>query len=121
MLAEPARRRRALGRARWRRSSATGIDSLARAEPALRIEQAFGVRLGERSARGARRAISLGGSSPQAAPRLRPRSRPSRLRLCELKEQPQAGTLLEVLDSTPRAIPGGVLCRCSKATAKRTG
>ena len=55
-----------------------GIDSLARTELALRIEQAFGVRLGEEAVLEARTVGDLAGALAAAAPRRRAAPRASR-------------------------------------------
>jgi 1-acyl-sn-glycerol-3-phosphate acyltransferase len=76
-----------------------GIDSLARAELALRVEQAFGVRMDEEAVLEARTVRDLAAALAAAAPRLAPALSVEPARVEELKEQPrQAGTLLEVLD-----------------------
>ena len=87
-----------------------GIDSLARAELALRIEQAFGVRLSESAVLEARTVRDLAAALAAAAPRLAPALAPEPpAAQGELKEQPQqAGTLLEVLDWYAARHPGRV-------------
>ena len=76
-----------------------GIDSLARAELGLRIEQAFGVRLDEEGVLEARTVQDLADALAAAAPRLAPALAIKALPVQELREHPQqAGTLLEVLD-----------------------
>jgi acyl carrier protein len=77
-----------------------GIDSLTRAELALRIEQAFGVRLPESAVLEARTVRDLAAALAAAGPRLAPVLAAEPLAAqSEQKEQPQeARTLLEVLD-----------------------
>jgi len=87
-----------------------GIDSLARAELALRIEQAFDVRLSETAVLEARTvrdlAMALAAAAPRLAPELAAESPPAQE---GLREQPrQAETLLEVLDWHAARHPGRV-------------
>jgi len=87
-----------------------GIDSLARAELALRIEQAFDVRLSETAVLEARTVRDLAAALAAAAPRLAPAlaAEPPAAQ-GELKGEPQqAGTLLEVLDWHAARHPGRV-------------
>ena len=88
-----------------------GIDSLARAELMLRIEQAFGVRLSEESVLEARTVRDLAAALAGAAPRLAPvlAVEPAFSGQEELKEAPQqAATLLHVLDWHAARHPGRV-------------
>jgi len=99
-----------------------GIDSLARAELALRIEQAFGVRLGEEGVLEARTVRDLADALAAAAPRLAPQLEVQVPLAAETVGQPQqAATLLEVQTGMRRAIPGGCISPCSKATRRRIG
>jgi acyl carrier protein len=76
-----------------------GIDSLARAELMLRIEQAFGVRLSEDSVMDARTVRDLAAALAAAAPRLAPDAavEPPLAPVREEGLPQQAATLLEVL------------------------
>src|SRR5512145_3154935 len=87
-----------------------GIDSLTRAELALRIEQAFGVRLSESAVLEARTVRDLAAALAAAAPRLAPGLAAEPLAVQgQLKEQPQeARTLLEVIDWQAARHPGRV-------------
>ena len=76
-----------------------GIDSLARSELALRIEQAFRVRLPEDALLDARTVRDLAAALAAAAPRLAPALTIEAPAVDALNEHPQqAGTLLAVLD-----------------------
>ncbi len=78
-----------------------GIDSLARVELTLRIEQAFGVRLPEESVVGARVVRDLLAALAQAAPRLAPdiaREAPLAPAAEAEGEPREAATLLDALD-----------------------
>jgi 1-acyl-sn-glycerol-3-phosphate acyltransferase len=86
-----------------------GIDSLARAELALRIEQAYGVRLDEERVLEARTVADLAAALAAAAPRLGPGlARPAPLAAGAVEEPRGAATLLEALDWHAARHPGRV-------------
>ena len=86
-----------------------GIDSLARAELMLRVEQAFGVRLSEAAVLEARTVRDLAAALAGAAPRLAPALALQPLLAPEMAGEPrESATLLEVLDWHAARHPGRV-------------